>query len=72
MGDVLKFYPKDAAESPDVVLERAAGVYQSVIVIGRDKNGDLNVRASLDTSLSDILYLMEQFKFKLMSGDYLE
>ena len=71
MSDVVKFYPKDAANDPDNVLEQAIGVYQDVLVIGYDKDGNLDARSS--NSLADraeIIWLIEAFKFNLMKGHY--
>lgn len=58
--------------SPDVVLEAAKGEYQSVFVIGYDNDGNLDPRASKNLNGKDVLWLMEQFKAKLMNGDYSE
>lgn len=37
MGDVLKFYPKDAAMKADNVLEQAIGEYEDVLILGYDR-----------------------------------
>lgn len=34
MGGVVKFYPPNAAEQADNVLEQAMGVYSDVLIIG--------------------------------------
>jgi hypothetical protein len=68
--NVVKFYPKDAAKNPDNVLERAVGVYDQVFVIGYDKDGKLDVRASLNFKMKDIFFAMEAFKHKVLRGDY--
>lgn len=71
MSNVIKFYPLNAAENPDNVLEQAMGDFSSVLLIGWDKDGDLDARASLDLKDGgDLLWLIEAFKFKLLSGDY--
>ena len=70
MIEVVKFYPKGAAKHPDNVLEQAAGVYDQVFVIGYDKEGALEVRASLNFPMRDIFFAMEAFKFKVLNGDY--
>lgn len=67
---VVKFYPKDAAKNPDAVLEQAIGVYDQVFVIGHDKDGTLDVRASLNFKLRDIFFTLEAFKWKVLNGDY--
>lgn len=71
MADIVKFYPSDAAKSADNVLEQAIGVYDQVIMIGWDKDGNLNARATLGLKDGgDVLWLLETFKHKLLSGDY--
>ena len=70
MSNVVKFYPKGAAENPDAVLEQAAGVYDQVFVIGYGKNGDLEVRASLNFKMRDIFFAIEGFRFMVFNGEY--
>lgn len=73
MTDIVKFYPKDAAKDADNVLEQAVGQYSEVLIIGWDKEGNLDVRATLGlTDGAECLWLVEAFKHKLMSGDYME
>lgn len=68
---VVKFYPKDAAKDADAVLEQAMGGFSEVLVIGWDKEGFLDARATLGLKDGgDILWLIESFKTKLMNGDY--
>lgn len=70
MSEVVKFYPSNAAKNPDMVLEQAAGVYDQVFVIGYDKHGALEVRASLNFTMRDIFFAMDAFKFRVLNGDY--
>ena len=71
MSDVVKFYPADAAKEADNVLEQAHGAYDQVLILGWDKNGDLDARATLGLKNgADVLWLMETFKHKLLSGDF--
>ena len=68
---VVKFYPKDAVKDADAVLEQAMGGFSEVLVIGWDKEGFLDARATLGLKDGgDILWLIEAFKAKLMNGDY--
>ena len=67
---VIKFYKKDAALDPDAVLSQALGQYDSVIVLGWDKEGELDARASLNLDQADIHWLISVFKHKLLNGDY--
>ncbi|MCA2013513.1 hypothetical protein LCM17_18630 [Cereibacter sphaeroides] len=72
MAEVHKFYPANAAMNPDAVLEQAAGQYSEVLVIGWDKDGNLDARATLGLKDGgDVLWLIEAFKHNLMSGAYL-
>jgi len=71
MAEVVKFYPADAAKNADNVLEQAIGVYDQVIILGWDKDGNLDARATLGMKGGgDVLWLLETFKHKLIRGDY--
>lgn len=70
MGSITKLYPKNAAENPDNVLEQAIGNYESVFVIGFDKEGVLDARASLNIEAEEVIYMLEKFKYDLISGAY--
>lgn len=70
-ADVVKFYAKDAAKDPDAVLEQAIGQFDAVLILGWDKDDNLDARASLNLKdASDVLWLLERFKFNLLNGDY--
>jgi hypothetical protein len=68
---VVKFYPKDAAKNADAVLEQAVGHYDQVLVIGWDKEGLFDARATTGLKDAECLWLVESFKHKLMSGAFL-
>lgn len=71
MGNVEKFYPKGAAKDADNVLEQALGKFSQVLIIGYDKEGEFDARATLGLKDGgDVLWLLETLKFKLLSGDY--
>jgi len=70
MDNITKLYTKDAAKDPDVVLERAVGSYDDVILLGWDKEGLFDPRASLGLDHKEILWLLELFKQNLLSGMY--
>lgn len=67
---VIKFYPRNAAENPDNVLEQAVGEFSQVFLIGYNHDGYLEVRASTNFTVRDIFFALDAFKFKLMNGDY--
>jgi hypothetical protein len=56
--------------SPDHLLEKAKGVYSSVLVLGWDKDDELNVRSTSTLRCCDLLFLIEQFKHNMLNGDY--
>lgn len=69
-SNVIKFYPSNASENPDLVLEQAIGQFENILILGWNKeNGLLDARASRGMG-GDILLLIEQFKYKLIRGDY--
>lgn len=70
VDNVEKFYPKDAAKNPDAVLEQAIGEYENVMVLGWNKDGEMDIRSDTGLSKKDILFLLEAFKHAMMSGDY--
>ena len=70
MTNVVQLYPGNVAENPDNVLKQAVGEYESLIIIGFDKNKDMDVRASTNLTTGQILWVIERFKHKLMAGDY--
>jgi hypothetical protein len=67
MSNVIKLRP---ALEPDEVLERAKGDFESVIVLGYDHNGDLDVRASLNIDHANVLWIIETFKLRLLGEAY--
>ena len=72
MTDVVKFYPKDSAKDADNVLEQALGVYKDVLIIGWDKDGYMETRATLGLKDGgDMLWLLEKFKLNLLNGAYM-
>lgn len=58
------------AYDPDNLLEKAVGQYESVLVIGYDKDGALDVRASLNITVAEINFMLDVFKAQLLSGKY--
>lgn len=63
---------KGAAQDPDHVLEKSKGEYKSVLVIGWDQEGILEIRSSLNLQGMECLWMVEKFKLKLLNGDYAE
>lgn len=71
MAEIVKFYPADAAKDPDNILEQSIGEYDQVLIIGWNKDGSLDARATLGlVDGGDFLWLIEKFKHNLLSGVY--
>jgi hypothetical protein len=68
--NIVKLYPHNAALNPDVVLEQSAGVYEEVLVIGYNKDGALDARASLNFDMKSIFFALEAFKHQVLSGAF--
>ena len=69
-NNITKLYPSNAAKNPDNVMEQAMGEYESIFIVGFDKDGCMDSRASTNITQSGILWLIERFKHKLLNGDY--
>jgi len=50
------------ADSPEHVLEEAKGVYEDVLVIGFNKDEQLEVRSSKDITNCEMVWLLEKTK----------
>jgi hypothetical protein len=70
MSNVTKFYAKDAAKDPDAVLEQCMGEYENVLILGWTPDGVFDPRADLNLKPNEMLWLIEQFKYNLLSGVY--
>lgn len=70
MADIVKFYPANAAQSADNVLEQAVGVYDDVVIIGIDKSGALDVRATTAVTEPQMLWMVEAFKHRMLSSQW--
>ena len=70
MAEILAFQPKNAAINPDVVLQKASGEFESVIVLGWNKDGMLDFRVSLNLGHADVNWLLALAQKKLLNGDY--
>lgn len=70
MGSIVKFPDMNAAIDPDVVLEQAKGAFESVVIIGWDKDGALDARSTFNLSAAEINWLISVFQQKLLRGDY--
>jgi len=55
---------------PDNVLEQAKHQLSTVIVIGHNKDNDTSYIAASTADKKRLLWMIEQFKFKLFNGDF--
>ena len=62
MAKVTKLYAGNAAENPDNVLEQAIGEYESVIILGFNKDGELDPRSSTNLTRERINWMVDIFK----------
>lgn len=72
---IVDFKKQEPAENPDVVLEEAKGDFEKVLVIGYNKEGFLDGRASMNLSIADAYLLcaqMQQFFLDATTPDYTE
>lgn len=67
MGKVVDLRPD---ENPDRVLDKCKGVFQDVLVLGWDKDGEMIATATTPLSEQSIVYLIDVFKHNLLSGAY--
>ena len=69
MSNVIKgnFFTRNGIE-PDKVLDAAKGKLSEVLVIGYEGDGIYFASSTSDTS--ELLFLLEKFKFKVMRGDF--
>ena len=61
------------ARNPDSILEQAIGVYQHVILVGVNQNGELDFREGGENMEGDLMVpfgLLSRVCHKIMNGDY--
>lgn len=64
---VVKFYPANAANDPDNVLELAVGHYDQLMIIGWSKYGSLDVRSTNTLTEADHLLMLEIYKTQMLN-----
>ncbi len=62
---VVKLRPADDA---DTVLEAAKGVFEDVIELVWDKDGELDFRSTTKTSKAEIYLLVSQIQSNIING----
>jgi hypothetical protein len=68
--NIISLHTSNDAIGADIVVEEAIGVYENVVIIGWNKQEELDVRSSFNLSHAEILWLIETFKARLLSGEY--
>lgn len=63
MANVIKLRP---GEDPDEVLQSAIGAYESVVVIGWDKQDRFSGRSSLNLEAAEVILLIELLKSAIL------
>ena len=66
----VEFKVGEISLDSDTVLEKAKGNYTSVLVVGWDAEGFLDVRSTNNLDQKDCLYLAQMFTHKLLDGEY--
>ena len=66
----VEFKTGEVSLDANTVLDKAKDNYTSVLVIGWDKEGYLDVRSTNNLDQKDCLYLAQMFSNKLLNGDY--
>lgn len=67
MAKVVKFYSRDAAKDPDNVLELAIGEYEHVLLLGIDKDGEIDFRSNSGMTDMHINWILDRFKIHLLT-----
>jgi hypothetical protein len=69
--NIVKFFPANATDNPDNVLEQAVGQYKDVLVLGWNEDGELCIRSTPHfEDGANILYMFELFKHMYFNGDF--
>jgi hypothetical protein len=66
----VEFKTGELSIEPNKVLDEAKDNYTSLVVIGWDKEGFLDVRSTNNLDQKDCVYLSNLFTHKILSGDY--
>jgi hypothetical protein len=56
--------------SVDEMLKEAAGNFKSAIIIGYDNDGYLSVNTTGNIKCRDILWMIEEYKIRLLSCEF--
>jgi len=66
VSNVQKFYPANAAEKADNVLEQCLGSFEDVLVLGLDSDGGLDIRVTTTLRDAEVIALIARANFIMM------
>ena len=66
----VEFKTGEVSLNANTVLDKAKDNYTSVLVIGWNTEGYLDILSTNNLDQKDCLYLAQMFTHKLLSGDY--
>ena len=66
----VEFKTGELSIEPNKVLDEAKDNYTSLVVLGWDKEGFLDVRSTNNLDQKDCVYLSNLFTHKILNGDY--
>lgn len=71
VSNVVDFRPENYIDNPDAILKKATGELKTVLLIGYDADGNFYARSSICDG-GELLWLVETFRHKLLSGEFQE
>lgn len=71
MSEVVSLADRRGELSADVMFERASGHFESALILGWGKDGEMDFRSTSNlVDGGELLWLLEKFKHMLLSGDF--
>lgn len=71
MCEVVDLADRRGELSADVMFERAAGGFESALILGWGHDGEMRIMSTSNlVDGGDLLWLLEKFKHMLLSGDF--
>lgn len=64
---VVKLYTSKTAKDPDAMLEMAKGDFRELCIIGVNKSGNIEGRATNSMTIAELMFYMEHIKQILLS-----
>ena len=58
--------------NPDHVLEAAVGQYDKVVLVGWDKDGNLDFRVGGNMTMAQSMFVLQAVVHKTFNGDYFD